>query len=261
MNEMTRPLVATASENGVATLSLGAFPAHPLSLAMINALQAALDTAQADPAVRVIVFEGAGHIFCAGHDLKEIARHRDDPDQGRAFLTGLFAACATMMQTVATSDKPTIAKVDGIATAAGLQLAASCDLAIVSQRASFCLPGLRRGGFCTTPSVAVSRQIGRAALNELLLTGTPHDADWALRVGLVARVVPPAELGEAVRGFASELAAHYTDVAAHGRRVVREQADMALDQAYAHATEAMIAHFMDPVRLTHEAAHPIGKRR
>ncbi|MGA0925166.1 MAG: enoyl-CoA hydratase-related protein, partial [Lutimaribacter sp.] len=140
------PLVAADLDDGVLTLTLGRAPAHPLSLALIEALHSALDAAAENPQARVMVLSGPGHIFCAGHDLKEIAAHRQDPDQGHAFLTQLFDACAQMMQRLASLPQPTIAMVDGIATAAGLQMAASCDLVFASDRASFCLPGVNNGG-------------------------------------------------------------------------------------------------------------------
>ena len=163
MNQMTTPdLVTTTLEDGVATVTLGGGKAHPLSSAMIGALHAAITSANENPDARVIVIDGPGHIFCAGHDLKEIARHRTDADDGLAYLQRLFDDCAAMMQAVTYSATPTIAMVDGIATAAGLQLVAACDLAFASHNATFCLPGVNNGGFCTTPAVAVSRAVSRS---------------------------------------------------------------------------------------------------
>ena len=188
------------------TLTLGNGVAHPLSLGMIRALHQAINDAVANPDVRVIVIDGPGHIFCAGHDLKEIARHRADDDGGRAYLNTLFEACADLMQAIARCPKPTIAAVEGIATAAGLQLVAACDLAFAADTATFCLPGVRSGGFCTTPAVAVARSVGRKALMELLLSGEDRGADWALRVGLVNEVLPVAELASRVETFARTLA-------------------------------------------------------
>lgn len=249
-------LVATDRVDGVETLTLGAAPAHPLSSKMIAALHAALDRAAACPDTRVIVLDGPGHIFCAGHDLKEIKRHRADADLGQAFLTELFEDCARMMVRLATFPKPTIAMVDGIAIAAGLQLAVSCDLVFASTRAQFCLPGVKNGGFCTTPAVGVSRSIGRKHLMELLLSGEVMDTDWALRAGLVNRVVDPEALAAETHAFAARLASRNPGPVAAGKSAVVEQFDLPLAEAYAKATPVMVSHFMDQGRLDLEKTSP-----
>jgi len=247
------PLVTTTDRSNVRTLHLGAAPAHPLSLPMIHAISDVLDAAANDPDTNVVILSGKGHIFCAGHDLKEIARNRTQPDHGEAFLTELFTACADMMQKLATFPKPTIAMVDGIATAAGLQMMASCDMAFVSPNASFCLPGVNNGGFCTTPAVGVSRSIGRKHLMELLLSGEVKDADWAMNAGLVNRVYSSETLTQEVQAFAATLANRNAAPISAGKTAVLTQLDMALDQAYAHATPVMVSHFMDAGRLAAEA--------
>lgn len=253
MNQMQpNPLVTITDEQQVRTLHLGAAPAHPLSAQMIHAISGALDAAANDKAINVLVLHGAGKIFCAGHDLKEIARNRSNPDHGEAFLTGLFNDCAEMMQKLASFPKPTIAMVDGIATAAGLQLMASCDLAFVSDRASFCLPGVNNGGFCTTPGVGVSRSIGRKHLMELLLSGETKDSDWAINAGLVNRVTPPEVLKQQTMDFATNLARRNAGPISAGKSAVLKQIDLPLDQAYARATPVMVSHFMDPGRLAAE---------
>lgn len=253
MNQMTQPDLVTASrEAGVLTLTLGAGKAHPLSLAMIEALHAELKAAETDPEARVIVIHGPGHIFCAGHDLKEIARHRDDPDHGEAFLRSLFEACARMMQAVHDHPRPTIAMVEGIATAAGLQLVAACDLAFASHDATVCLPGVKNGGFCTTPAVAVSRAVGRKHLMQLALSGAPQSAKWALGAGLFNEVLDPEALGARVREFAQELATRNPTPIALGKQATYAHLDLPLAQAYDMATEVMIGHFMDPDRIAHE---------
>lgn len=253
MNKMQTPDLVTAHlAQGVLTLTLGNGRAHPLSRAMIAALHGALTAAAADPEVRVIVIDGPGHIFCAGHDLKEIARHRTDADDGRAYITELFNECAAMMQAVTASPKPTIAMVGGIATAAGLQLVAACDMAFASHDASFCLPGVTNGGFCTTPAVAVSRAVGRKHLMELLLSGTPKPADWALRAGLVNDVLDPAALEAHTMAFATTLATRNPGPIAEGKPVTHAQLDQPLADAYALATQTMIGHFMDPGRIARE---------
>lgn len=238
------PITETSAE-GVLTLTLQNGVAHPLSLGMIRALHDAIDRAQTD-ATRVIVIHGPGRIFCAGHDLKEIAAHRADADRGAAYVTALFEACAAMMQALATSRKPTIARVEGLATAAGLQLVASCDLAFLAETARVCLPGIRRGGFCTTPAVAVARKASRAALMDLLLSGAEKSADWALRAGLATEVLPEDALAGHVAQTARLLASRLSPISEDGLAATRAQIALPLDQAYATATAAMIGHFMDP---------------
>ncbi|WP_323037578.1 enoyl-CoA hydratase-related protein [Pararhodobacter sp.] len=248
---MTDLLLKTLSD-GVLTLTLGNGRAHALSHRLINALHTAITQAARDPQTRVIVIEGPGHIFCAGHDLKEIARHRADPDHGRAYLTALFEDCATLMLAITHCRTPTIAMVDGIATAAGLQLVAACDLAYASDRATFCLPGVNNGGFCTTPAVAVSRAIGRKHLMDLLLTGQTRDAAWALRAGLVNEVLPANTLRDHVFSTAHTLAGRNPGPIADGKTCTIAHLDQDLATAYAMATTTMIGHFMDPGRLEHE---------
>ena len=246
--------LVAATRNGPAlVLSLGAAPAHPLSLAMIRDLHAALDNAAESAEVSLVVIEGAGHIFCAGHDLKEIARHREDADHGKAYLTELFTACGAMMQRLVGMPQATLARVEGIATAGGLQLVASCDLAYATPEATFALPGVRNGGFCTTPAVAVSRAVGRRALMDLALTGRPRDAGWAERVGLVNAVYPSAEIDTAVAELADILSRGTPAAIAAGKAMTYAQLEMPLAQAYAEATEVMIGHFMDPARIARDS--------
>ncbi|MBM2291113.1 enoyl-CoA hydratase/isomerase family protein [Sulfitobacter pseudonitzschiae] len=260
MNQMQTPdLVTCDVTDGVATLALGGGVAHALSLAMITGLHQMLDDLATEDAARVVVITGLGHIFCAGHDLKEIARHRADDDQGRAYLTELFEACAAMMTTLATFPKPTIAMVDGIATAAGLQLVASCDLAFASPRATACLPGVTNGGFCTTPAVAVSRNVGPKHLMELTLTGTQMTADWALAAGLFNRIFPAGTLDAETRSFATTLATRNPGPISTGKAALQAHRDLPLHEAYALATPVMIEHFMDPGRLATEAAKATAK--
>jgi enoyl-CoA hydratase/carnithine racemase len=246
-------LVTTTDTLSVRTLHLGAAPAHPLSTPMIQAISDALDHAAADPDTNVVILSGQGKIFCAGHDLKEIARNRDTPDHGEQFLTNLFERCADMMLKLANFPKPTIAMVDGIATAAGLQMMASCDLAFATPNAGFCLPGVNNGGFCTTPAVGVSRTITRKHLMELLLSGETKNADWALNAGLINRIIPSETLEHEVQTFAATLASRNAAPISAGKAAVIEQLDMALNDAYAHATPVMVNHFMDAGRLAAEA--------
>lgn len=238
--------ITESRAGGILTLTLENGVAHPLSLGMIRALHEAITGAQSDPETRVIVIHGPGHIFSAGHDLKEIAAHRADHDRGAAYIRDLFEDCAAMMQALAGSRKPTIARVEGLATAAGLQLIASCDLAFLSEHARVCLPGVKRGGFCTTPAVGVASKASRAALMELVLTGAEKPADWALRAGLATEVLPDADLAARVAEVAETLAGRFSPISENGLAATRQQLELPLDQAYALATEAMIGHFMDP---------------
>jgi len=256
---MTSDLLTQHRAEGVLTLTLGNGRAHPLSRAMIAALHGALRAAADDSETRVIVVHGPGSIFCAGHDLKEIAAHRADADQGLAYLTDLFEACSALMQDIALSPRPTIAMVEGIATAAGLQLVAACDLAFASETARVCLPGVRNGGFCTTPAVAVSRSLGRKHLMELLLSGEDRGAVWALNAGLFNAVLPPDQLAAHVQGFARTLATRNPGPIGAGKLAVAAHLQSPLDIAYAQATRVMIDSFMDEGRRAAEARQPFAK--
>jgi len=245
-------LVDEVHSNGVLWLKLGRAPAHALSRTMIEALEDALARAAQDGDVRVVIVQGEGRIFCAGHDLKEIRRHRADADQGRAYLETLFESCGRMMLRLAGMPQPTIAVLDGMATAGGLQLMASCDLAFAGENARFCLPGVSNGGFCTTPSVAVSRKVSYGHLMEMALSGEDFDAYWALRTGLVNRVYPSISLEAEAQAFAEKLAARHAPAVALGKATVQAQMALPLKEAYAEATPAMVAHFMDPHRIEKE---------
>lgn len=250
MTDMTPlPLVQPDLNDGVLTLSLGNGVAHPLSLAMIHALHDLIDQAARDEAIRAIILHGPGHIFCAGHDLKEIAAHRNDPDQGEAYLTKLFTDCSAMMLDLSNCPKPSIALVEGIATAGGLQLVAACDLAYATPDASFCLPGVLNGGFCTTPAVAVSRNLSRKHMMELALSGTPMDAHWALATGLINRILPAKDIHAHTMEFARKIASYHPPAIASGKATLYEHLELPLKQAYARATKTMIAHFMDQHRI------------
>lgn len=251
-NVSSDPLLSETQNGGVLTLRLGAGKAHALSLAMIHALQDRLDRLKDDETVRAVILHGEGSIFCAGHDLKEMRRHRDDYDEGRAYVNTLFRDCARMMTTLTRLPQPTIALVEGIATAGGLQLMCSCDLTFAAEGARFCLPGVNNGGFCTTPAVAVGRKLGRNALAEMALSGETFDAEWALRNGLINRIYPQGQLHAATDEFAEKLASRHAPAMQAGKAMMYRQLDMPLEQAYAEATEVMIDHFMDPVRIKEE---------
>ncbi|MEM7318509.1 MAG: enoyl-CoA hydratase-related protein [Pseudomonadota bacterium] len=250
MNKPDHPeLIAESQMNGVLTLTLGGGTAHALSLAMITALHDALQSAEARDDVRVILIHGPGRIFCAGHDMNEIARHRFDPDQGQAFVTRLFEACSSLMQGLAGLSKPTIALTEGVATAGGLQMLASCDLVFAAPEASFSLPGVSNGGFCTTPLVAVGRVLARKHAMEMALSGERFDTDWALSAGLINRVMRAETLLDEAREFAQQLAARHAPAISAGKAAFSQQMDLPLAQAYEVATQTMIGHFMDSHRI------------
>jgi enoyl-CoA hydratase/carnithine racemase len=225
---------------GVAWLTLHRPAArNALSMTLIQHLHDALDAVANDESVRVVVIAGAGPAFCAGHDLREM---RANPD--RAFMEALFARCAALMTHIVRLPKPVIARVHGIATAAGCQLVASCDLAVASSDARFATPGVNIGLFCSTPMVALSRAVGRKAAMEMLLTGELIDAARAREIGLVNRVVPPERLDEEVAALAAQIASKSRMTVAIGKQAFYRQAEMDLDAAYAYAAEVMTANMM-----------------
>jgi enoyl-CoA hydratase/carnithine racemase len=207
---------------------------NALSRGLMTALEMALDEIAGDPAVKVVVIAGAGPAFCAGHDLREM---RAEP--GRAAYETLFQQCSRLMTRLIRLPKPVIARVHGIATAAGCQLVASADLAIAAETARFATPGVNIGLFCSTPMVALSRAVGRKPAMEMLLTGDLVDATRAREIGLVNRVVPETELDQTVASLAEQIAAKSPLTLAIGKEAFYRQAEMDLDQAYAYASEVM----------------------
>jgi len=230
------PLVLQAELGGVRTLTLNDPGArNALSNPMMGALQQAIESAASDTNVRVIVLAAAGPAFCAGHDLKEL-RANTDP----AFRVVLLERCVRLMLSIVRCPKPVIARVHGIATAAGCQLVASCDLAVAAEQARFATPGVNIGLFCSTPMVALSRNLANKHAMEMLLTGDLVSASDAYRMGLVNRVVPADRLDAAVQEFATKLAAKSRSAIAIGKRAFYEQGELPLEQAYRFAAEAML---------------------
>ncbi len=226
--------------DGVAWLTLNRPHArNALSVGLMAALQGALEEAAADSSVRVVVIAGTGSSFCAGHDLREI---RADPSP--AVYRSLFAQCSHLMTSIVRLPKPVIAAVHGVATAAGCQLVASCDLAVAGQSARFATPGVNIGLFCSTPMVALSRAVGRKAAMEMLLTGEMIDAETARAIGLVNRVVPDGELTAAVASLAAQIASKSPLTLAIGKEAFYRQVELPLDEAYAYASEAMTRNMM-----------------
>ena len=242
---MNEGLVLRADEGPVAYLTLND-PArlNALSVAMLEALQAALDALAGDRSARVVVIRGAGRAFCAGHDLKEMTAARAAEDGGAAFFAALFDRCAAMMTTLPRLPQPVIAEVHGVAAAAGCQLVASCDLAVAAEGARFGVNGVNIGLFCSTPMVALTRAVGRKAAFEMLTTGEFVAAEEARRIGLVNRVAPEDRLGEAVRGLAGTIADKLGPAVAIGKRAFYEQAELGLEAAYAHAGAVMVRNML-----------------
>lgn len=229
------PLLLRRADAGVITLTLNRPAArNALSEPLIDALQAELDRIRDDAAARVVVIAGAGPAFCAGHDLKEVRGNVD-----RRFYERLLAKCVAMMTSIVRLPKPVIARVHGVATAAGCQLVASCDLAVAADVARFATPGVNIGLFCSTPMVALSRNVARKHAMEMLLTGDLADAATAQRIGLVNRVVPAAELDEAVTALARQIASKSSYTLKVGKEAFYRQLELPLDEAYAYASRVM----------------------
>ena len=231
-----RPMVRVAKDGDVVTLTLNRGERfNPLSMEMITALQAALDAVANDASARVVVLAAEGKGFCAGHDLKEMRAHAHDEAFGRR----LFDECGRMMLSLTRLPQPVIARVHGIATAAGCQLVAMCDLAVAADTAQFALPGVNIGLFCSTPAVGVVRNVGRKRTMEMLLTGKMIDAATALAWGLVNRVVPGDRLDETVREFTDVVLARSAATIRLGKEAFYRQIEGSLQEAYDVAGDAM----------------------
>ena len=197
-----------------------------------------------EPKVRVILLKASGPVFCAGHDLKEIRQARELPDKGRAFFTDTIKKCSALMQAIVSCPKPVIAVVGGTATAAGCQLVASCDLAVASKSAKFATPGVHIGLFCSTPMVALSRNVPRKRAMQMLLTGAMIDADTAAEWGLVNHAVAEAELEQTAENLAEVIASKPESTIAYGLEAFYQQAEMTLADAYDHAAKVMVENML-----------------
>lgn len=217
---------------------------NALSLGMLKTLEEAILRLGADTDIHVITIAAEGPAFCAGHDLKEISAGRAASDKGRAFFEETMAACASVMQTIVNCPKPVIASVHATATAAGCQLVASCDLAVASTEARFATPGVNIGLFCSTPMVALSRNVSRKQAMEMLLTGDLISADQALAFGLVNQVVTPEALADATRALAEKIASKAPRVLKIGKEAFYAQAEMPLAQAYDFAARVMVENLL-----------------
>ncbi len=217
---------------------------NALSDAMIAALQDALDDLSGHAAVRAIVLKGAGKVFCAGHDLKEMTAGRQAEDGGKAYFADLFARCGRLMQTIPQLPQPVIAEVHGIATAAGCQLVASCDMAVAAEGTRFGVNGVNIGLFCSTPMVALSRNLPRKQAFEMLTTGQFIEAERAMALGLINRVVAPGDLGAATAELAETVAGKLGAAVRIGKQAFYQQLQMPLDQAYAYTGEVMVENML-----------------
>lgn len=236
----TEPMILRADAEGVATLTLnrpGQFNA--LSQAMLEALLAELQAIAADKSVRVVVLAGAGKAFCAGHDLKEMRGNHT-----KAFMQALFRLCGKVMMQIVGMPQPVVARIHGIATAAGCQLVSMCDLAVASDVARFAVSGINVGLFCATPSVGLSRNMGRKEAFEMLVTGDFIDAAEAKRRGLVNRVVPLEALDDEVARLTASICAKSPVAIAMGKQMFYSQLEMGLDAAYQQASEVMACNMM-----------------
>jgi len=234
------PVLLREDRGPVAILTLNRPEArNSLSEALLGEIVAALDALAADAGVRAVVLAASGPVFSAGHDLKELTASRADPDRGLAYFTHILALCSAVMQRIVRLPQPVIAAVEGMATAAGCQLVASCDLAVAGSHAAFCTPGVHIGLFCSTPMVALSRNLSPKHAMEMLLLGEAVPADEAHRMGLVNRVVPAGSaLTEAIR-LAETIAAKSARAVRAGKAAYHRQREMPLGEAYAHASGVM----------------------
>lgn len=248
------PLLLRERDKDIAILVLNRPQArNSLSEPMLAALSQAFAGIAADKTIRAVVLTANGLAFCAGHDLKEVTAHRADADGGRAYTRRLMQDCTALMQAIIQLPQPVIAAVEGVATAAGCQLVATCDLAVASASAKFSTPGVHIGLFCSTPMVALTRNVARKAAMEMLLTGEMILAEHALGIGLVNRVVAAGKAREEAIRLARKIATKSAAIVKLGKQAFYRQIDMGLAEAYAYAGEVMVENMMAP-----DAAEGIG---
>ena len=254
-------LLREDSDAGVTRLTLNRPAArNSLDFALLGALQARLAEIAADARVRVVVLAAAGPVFSAGHDLREIVAHRADDDGGRGFFDSAMRRCAAVMQAIVALPQPVIAEVQGIATAAGCQLVATCDLAVASDSAKFCTPGVDIGLFCSTPAVALSRAVAAKPAMEMLLTGAMIPATEAHRIGLINRVVAPESLQAETMALAAQIAARSAHTVRLGKAAFHRQRGLPIAEAYAHCAAVMTENLMAEDAIEGIGAF-LGKRK
>jgi enoyl-CoA hydratase/carnithine racemase len=239
------PILLHEMQGSIAVLTLNRPSArNSLSEGLIAELHAALNEISVDASVRAVVIAANGSAFSAGHDMKELTARRSDADGGRAYFAEIMNACSAMMQAIVHLPKPVVAAVQGVATAAGCQLVASCDLAVASEAATFATPGVDIGLFCSTPMVALSRNIPRKQAMEMLLTGEPVSATTARDIGLVNRVVAAGSERDAAIALAQKVALKSAYTVKLGKAAFYRQAEMNLADAYRYAAEVMTENMM-----------------
>jgi enoyl-CoA hydratase/carnithine racemase len=243
--ETAAPVLLRARDGEIALLTLNRPAArNSLSEALLVALSEAWREIAADRSVRAVVLAADGPAFCAGHDMKELTSRRSDADGGRAYFKHIMTTCSAMMQQIVNLPQPVIAVVQGVATAAGCQLVASCDLAVASQAAKFATPGVDIGLFCSTPMVALSRNVPRKQAMEMLLTGDMVSTEKAAQIGLVNRVVPVGEERQAALALARQIAGKSSYTVKIGKQAFYRQLELGLADAYAYASEVMTENMM-----------------
>ncbi len=240
MEEYINILIKEKSDKGVLRLIMNnADQKNPLSESMMSMLMEEVKGASSDQSIRVIVLAATGNVFSAGHDLKEITAARKNEDNGEVYFKNLFDYCSSLMQLIVNAPQPVIAEVDGVATAAGCQLVASCDLAIASHESKFATPGVNLGLFCSTPMVALSRNVNKKNAMEMLLTGDFISAEKAKEIGLINNAVSKDELTSEVVGLAEKIASKSTMTVATGKKAFYAQAEMDLSKAYQYTSKIM----------------------
>lgn len=239
------PILLRQDRGAICTLTLNRPDArNSLSESMLAALDDAFEAVAVSRETKAVILAANGPVFCAGHDIREMQAHRGDQDKGKAFFEAMFQACSSVMQKIVACPKPVIAAVEGTATAAGCQLVATCDLAVASDEAKFCTPGVHIGLFCSTPAVAVARNVGRKRAMEMLLLGEMIDARDACDYGLVNRVVAKSEVMQTASGMAETIASKSAVANAIGKKTFYQQIGSPLDDAYACAGRAMVENMM-----------------
>ena len=218
---------------------------NSLSDQMINLLSTTIEEVSVDKLIKVIVIAATGKIFCSGHNLKEITAARENNDQGESYFRDLFESCSTLMQSIVNCPKPVIAEIDGIATAAGCQLVASCDLAVASDSSSFATPGVNLGLFCSTPMVALSRNVKKKDAMKMLLTGDMIDSAEAKRISLINDHVPSENLSTEVMELANKIASKSMQTVKIGKSAFYKQAELSLSEAYKYTSEIMAENTMN----------------
>ncbi|MBL4727178.1 MAG: enoyl-CoA hydratase [Rhizobiaceae bacterium] len=243
--ETTRSLIAQEKSGAILRLSLNnPDGANALSEAMIDELHAAFDNAEKDTDIRVVILSANGRIFCPGHDLKELDAARKNDDGGREDFARIMGKCSTLMQGIIGLSKPVIADVRAVASAAGCQLVASCDLALATIEARFSTPGVNIGLFCSTPMVAISRNVSNKHAMEMLLTGDFLSAERAAEIGLINRAIPADEIDEALDELAKKIASKSTVTVSIGKRAFYHQKELPLSEAYEYTSSVMVENMM-----------------